>query len=251
MYSRIPMPQVEWKEENRRYALCFFPLIGVVIGGLLMLVMYLAQLLDVGAELTAAVCVFVPIIVTGGIHIDGFCDVSDALGCCGSREKMLEVMKDSRIGAFAVINFAAYMLLQFGAFCQVFLSDQALRICGAAAVGSVLSRAYSGLAAVTFRSAVKQGSSLQSFAKPAHRNITIAVELIYIVLCSIGMIVIYPMAGGFAAAAALGAFIFYRGFSYKKFGGITGDLAGWFLQICELAVLICAVVGDRIYTIIK
>ena len=37
MYSRIPMPQVEWKEENRRYALCFFPLIGAVIGAVFIL----------------------------------------------------------------------------------------------------------------------------------------------------------------------------------------------------------------------
>ena len=72
MYSRIPMPQVEWKEENRRYALCFFPLIGAVSGAVFLLWRYVCGLLGVGSFLCGAVSAFIPLFITGGIHLDGF-----------------------------------------------------------------------------------------------------------------------------------------------------------------------------------
>lgn len=85
MYSRIPVPTVEWKEENRRYALCFFPLIGAVTGGFLLLWQWLCGVLSIGGLLYAAVCTTIPIFVTGGIHADGFCDVIDANASCQSK----------------------------------------------------------------------------------------------------------------------------------------------------------------------
>ena len=61
MYSRIPMPQVEWKEENRRYALGWFPLIGAVIGGLLLLWRMFCTRFQCGQMLFAAVAVLLPV----------------------------------------------------------------------------------------------------------------------------------------------------------------------------------------------
>ena len=52
--------------------------------------------------------------------------------------------------------------------------------------------------------------------------------------------------GGCAILGAILTFVYYRVSSYKNFGGITGDLAGWFLQICEMAVLVFAVVGEKL-----
>ena len=95
MYSRIPMPQVEWKEENRRYSLAMFPFVGAVIGGLIILWTYLCGILHSGKWLYAAVCCVIPIAVTGGIHADGFCDVTDARSSYAPREKKLEIMSAS------------------------------------------------------------------------------------------------------------------------------------------------------------
>lgn len=231
MYSRIPMPQVEWKEENRRFALCFFPLVGTVIGSLLVLWFWLCSVLKIGELLFSAVSIVIPIIVTGGIHLDGFCDVCDAKACLGKREKLFEVMSDSRIGAFAAINLAVYFIAQLGIFSEI----KSLDIMIIAALGFVMSRAWSGLAAVTFRCAKKDGT-LQSFSKPAHRNITIAAEIYYLILTSFFMIYINPVSGGCAVLGGVISMLYYRRFSYKKFGGITGDLAGYFLQVCELNI---------------
>lgn len=242
MYSRIPMPQVEWKEENRRYALCFFPLIGAVTGAIFLLWRYVCGLLGVGSFLCGAVSALIPLLVTGGIHLDGFCDVTDANASCADRETKLKIMSDPHIGSFAVMKLCAYLILQTALLAEVKSFAAAFVI----AVGYVLSRALSGLAAVTFKGAKKDGA-LQSFAKPAHKNVTVAV-LVIVAVSSVGAMLGASLAvGGCAILGAVAAFMYYRIYSYKSFGGITGDLAGWFLQVCEMAVLICAVVGERVF----
>ncbi len=237
MYSRIPMPMVGWKEENRRYALCFFPLIGAVIAGLLLLWQWLCVILDIGVFVSAAVSVLIPVFVTGGIHIDGFCDTTDAVCSFADRKKRLEIMSDPHIGSFAVIGLCSMLLLQFALFCETW--DYYI-----IAAGYVLSRSLSGLAAVTFRSAKSEGA-LQNFVKPAHRKITSAVLVIFILLCAAGMCFMNLIPGAAACAAALICLLIYRSFSYRNFGGITGDTEGWFLQITETAVLAAVFTAEK------
>lgn len=233
MYSRIPFPKVEWKEENRRYSLCFFPLIGAVIGVCLLLWHRVCGMLESGNLLFSVGCTVIPIAVTGGIHLDGFCDVNDALASCASREEMLKIMKDPNIGAFALIRLCVYLLIQTAVFSE--LRDfSPLLLCS---LCFVQSRAWSGLAAVTFPNAKGQGS-LQSFSKPAHKKITIITEMIWLTASSLAMIMIQPYLGASAAICGIVSFIYYYYFSKRKFGGITGDLAGWFLQTAELTALI-------------
>ena len=71
-YSRIPMPQVEWSEENMRHTLAFFPLVGVAVGAVFWGVDTLCGLLEAGQILRAALLTAVPAVVTGGIHLDGY-----------------------------------------------------------------------------------------------------------------------------------------------------------------------------------
>ena len=59
-------------------------------------------------------------------------------------------------------------------------------------------------------------------------------------------LILSPLVGGFAFLFAAGSFVYYRWMAYREFGGITGDLAGWFLQICELAALGGAVLAQRL-----
>ena len=55
--------------------------------------------------------VVAPIIITGGIHMDGFLDTQDALGSYQPRERRLEILKDSHAGAFAIISCAVYLMM--------------------------------------------------------------------------------------------------------------------------------------------
>lgn len=239
MYSRIPMPKVEWSAENRKFALVFFPFIGAVIGCLLLLWSWLRDILEINTVLFSAIACVIPILVSGGIHLDGFCDVIDAQSSCAPREKKLVIMSDSHIGAFAAIGLCVYFILQFGLFSCV----NTLKTSAIVALGYTLSRTLSALAAITFKSAKSEGS-LQNFVKPADKTTSIIVLSIFLVLICAGMLFVDLIYGAAALAAAAAAFVFYRVFSYRNFGGITGDLAGFFLQICELAVLFGVAAAD-------
>lgn len=245
MYSRIPMPQVEWKEENRRYALCFFPLIGAVIGGIFLFWNYLCDILNMGAIIKGVVSVVIPVIVTGGIHLDGFCDVIDAKSSFGDKEKKLSIMSDPHIGSFAAIYLVLYLLLQT-AFCS---EIREMKTAAVIALGFVMSRSLSGIGAVCLKSA-KSGGTLQSFVKPAHRRITLAVLIAIAVISSLIMVYFSFFSGIFAVIGGVMSLVFYRFSAYRNFGGITGDTAGWFLQVCELVIAITALLGEKIAEVI-
>lgn len=242
MYSRIPVPRVEWKEENRRYALCFFPLIGAAVGALILLWLWICEQLDLGDMLFAVGCAVIPIAVTGGIHLDGYCDVSDAMSSCADRKRKLEIMKDSHIGAFAAIKLALYLLMQTALFSE--LRD--ILPLMTAAVCFVQSRAWSGLAAVTMKNARGSGS-LQSFTEPAHRKITVASEVLWICISSVLMLLTDNISGTAAAVGGGLFFLYYRHFSAKNFGGITGDTEGWFVEMYELITLGIIVLINSLY----
>ncbi len=241
MYSKIPMPQVEWKEGNRRYALCFFPFVGAVVGVLFLLWQFVCGWLEIGFFLKSIGSVLIPLLVTGGIHVDGYCDVIDAKSSYADRETKLKIMSDPHVGSFAVMGLVGYFLLQTALFSETDHTDTTLLI----AYGYILSRALSGIAAVTFKSA-KNGGTLQSFAKPAHKKVTLIVlSCITAAVCG-AMLLTNPLTGGIVLLGAGGSLLYYRIYAYKNFGGITGDLAGWFLQICEMGILILAVIGEKV-----
>ena len=117
MYSKIPMPNVEWTEERMRYVMCFFPLVGIVQGAALGLWLHLAlDVLNLSVGAAALTGAAIPLLVTGGIHMDGFLDTMDAIHSYGDRSRKLEILKDPHLGAFAVISFGVYMMLYLGVF---------------------------------------------------------------------------------------------------------------------------------------
>ncbi len=245
MYSAVPAPMVEWKEENRKYSLAFFPVVGIISGLLLIGWRYLCTLLGAGQMLFAAGAVFIPFAVTGGIHIDGFCDVHDALSSCGTKERALEIMKDSHIGAFAAIHLGIYLIVQFGLFSEI----MTLKSAACTAAGYVLSRAFSGLTAVNFKAAKKDGA-LHAFTSPADRKITTAVLSAVPVLCIAGTAFLsWTAAAAFALVSVLWCIHFHR-LCMKRFGGITGDCSGWFLQNLEIWFLGAVVFTGKIAEVI-
>lgn len=238
-FSRIPMPRIDYNEKNTKYSLCFFPLVGAVIGALVYLVYYLCGLLEIGSLLRAALMLAVPVLLTGGIHLDGYCDTVDALSSFAPREHKLEILKDSNSGAFAII----YCVLWFA------LYGASLSEIGAAAallpVGFVMSRAMSALAVVNFKAARQDGMGAHEKKSASHLAVNIAMP-IYIVLSAVAMILIHPVCGIVGTAAAALSFLYYRVRSYRQFGGFTGDLAGWFLQICELMICLSVTLAEKI-----
>lgn len=240
MYSKIPMPNTEWTEKNMKYALCFFPMVGVPIAVLIWIWSIFAQRFQISDIFRTAVYVLIPIIVTGGIHIDGFVDTMDAINSYQPIERKLEILKDSHIGAFALIGGISYFILDFGVWSEV--SGKGVIILG---IGYVLSRALSGAGIVTFRCAKTSGLAA-GFSEAAQKNKVRITMIIYVIACVLAMLLVDKVLGTASVIVAFGTFIYYRIMSYKKFGGITGDLAGFFLQICELGMALSIVLVEKL-----
>ena len=242
MYSKLPARRVEWDKKSLSWALCWFPAVGVAAGALLFGWLWLAGVLGLGAPLRAAVALLIPIAISGGIHVDGFCDTADALGSHQTREKKLEILKDSHTGAFAVFCCGVYLILFFAAWCQV--ETASLRSAGAMALTPVLSRSLSGIAAVTMPNARGSGL-LATFTAPMDCAKARVVLAVWIGSCAVAMVCLSPWTGGAAVLAAAGSFFYYIAMSRRQFGGVTGDLAGYFLQVCECAMVLLAALAQR------
>lgn len=237
IYSRIPVPQFEWKEEDMKYMLCFFPWIGAVIGGCVYLWSRLCGIFEIGSICYTLTGAAIPLIVTGGFHADGFMDTMDAFHSYRSREKKLEILKDSHIGAFAVIMFAMYGIIYTGAFSEI--ADKSLLkiVCG----GFFLSRCLSGIGVVSFAPAKKDGMLFRFADSSQKRAVKLSLYL-QSAVCICFMLWQAFYAGMIVAAAAFLIFAYYYYRTKKEFGGVTGDTAGYFVLICEAGMVISAAI---------
>ena len=221
------MPQFEWKEEDMKYMLCFFPWIGAVTGGLIYLWKIICDRFGVGELCYTMIGAAIPVLVTGGFHVDGFMDTMDALHSYQPKEKKLEILKDSHIGAFSEIK-----------------DNNILKILCA---GFALSRCLSGIGVVTFKSA-KHDGLLFTFADNAQKNIVKIALYLQAVICLAYMLWQSSVAGAAAVVTAIIVFAYYYYRSKKEFGGITGDTAGYFVVLCEGGMTIILALLEILYS---
>ena len=240
MFSKIPVPRADWDKENMRYMMCFFPLIGVVIGVLLQGLGILCTWLSFGDTMRGALFVLLPVLVTGGIHMDGFLDTTDALSSWQPREKKLEILKDSHAGAFAIIMGCSYFVLALGVWSEMDL--KALPVTG---LIFVVSRTLSSLALSTFPKANKSGS-LSMFSDAAQKRILLITLALWLIVCAgVGICLDWKQTFLIFVTAAVVYGSYYR-LAMKQFGGTTGDIAGFFTQICELACAFVIMLGGKL-----
>ncbi len=239
MYSKIPMPRINWNEKNMKYSLVFFPLVGVVIG----IIQYFAGTylgnLGVSRFFIAGIMSVIPILITGGIHMDGYLDTIDGLHSYQDKEKKLEILKDPNSGAFAIIYGMVYMVLEI--ICWYEIKSSVLPyVCA----GYVCSRTLSGLSVAWFLLAKNTGLA-KTFQDAAHRrNVKLIMMISYIVQLAI-LIYFNPIYGLAIGLTSMLVFVYYHHICMDKFGGITGDLAGFFLQVYELMILfVMVMIGD-------
>jgi len=155
----------------------------------------------------------------------------DAKSSYGDREKKLEILKDPHTGAFAIISLCCYFLLCVGIF-----SEMRTERLFAAALVFVFSRSLSGISVVTFQAA-KNSGLLRTFQDGAQKRNVRIVLIFWLFATVVGFYLTAGLCGVAAAVVGLAVFFYYYQFSRKQFGGITGDLAGYFLQLCELFML--------------
>lgn len=239
LYSKLPVPRTEWTEASLRYALAFLPPVGLVVGGLELGWLYLSLALDLTPLLYAALAVALPVLVTGGIHLDGFTDTCDALASWGDREKRLDILKDPHVGAFGVMSLAVLLLVQCGLFAQFY---QAPRLAPVLLPLFPLARCFGGLAIVALPCA--KGSGLaHTFAQASHRKAVGGLLLLQAAICLLACFLSFPLWAAAALALALLLLPLYRRFCLTVFGGVTGDLAGFCITLGETLLLTLCALG--------
>ena len=237
MYSIIPTIRTEWKEEDMKYVFVFFPFVGVIIGALVFGWNILCRQFEIGEIARTIGIPVIAILLSGGIHVDGFMDTSDAFCSYREKEKKLEILKDPHIGAFAVISLAVCILIYLAAISQIQDKNLMLLVC----ISFAFSRVLSALAAVFFPSA-KSGGTLAYFATNASK-ITVRILLfIEAAICIGAEILIHPLYGGILTLISGLVFLFYYLKCKKELGGITGDTEGFFVVVYECAMAVTAAV---------
>lgn len=231
MFSKIPMPRVEWKKENMRYALSFMPLIGIVIGLLIFGWHELCLFLGFGSILHAAGITLIPLLITGGIHLDGYCDTIDALSSHAEPEKKRKILKDPNAGAFAVIWCGIYLISYFAIASE---SDTLTDVIIAGLI-HVVSRSVTAFCSIVCAPSSKEGL-FTTFNDSSKKTAGIIITAVFFALSVLtacifakvtaAALIICPL---FALAVILMA--------KKQFGGMSGDISGFMLQVLEIAAL--------------
>ena len=250
IFSAIPMPRFDWNEKNMRYMLLGFPFIGVVTGVLCVGWLIISDYLRMPAIMMGAGFTLIPVLITGGIHLDGYVDTCDALASHGDHEKKAEILRDPHIGAFAAIRVGAYFVLMLAVwsgfrvlgdsvlgelysdsfFLNGFFGERAELVLRVIMIFT-LSRILSGLAVVTFKRTEKEDllHVFYNYADAAR------VKKVLIVMDGAVCVILF-LTGVSGMAMALTAhlvYLFYHRQCIREFGGVSGDQAGWFLVQAE------------------
>ena len=167
-------------------------------------------------------------------------DTVDALSSYQPLEKKLQILKDSHAGAFAIIMGCAYFTLGLGVW-----SEMKTELLPVMAVAFALSRALSGLALSTFPKANKSGS-LSMFSDAAQKKILLGTLTLWILACGAAALWLNPVIGGIMLLTQAAVFWYYHHVAMKEFGGTTGDIAGFFVQVCELACACTVMLGGKL-----
>lgn len=228
--TRLPLPQISFDEASCGRATAYFPLAGVLIGAVMAAVVWAAGWY-LPVQLQASLLIVLMVVLTGGIHLDGFMDSIDGLFSGRQRERKLEIMRDSRVGAFGVIGVICLLLFKFSLLAGI----PAYVLIKLLVVVPAISRWNMTLAIFVFPYARQEG-----------------LGTIYKKYCGVRELLLATVLAGAAAGIVLGVYgallmlmggliacLVGRKVS-RELGGLTGDIYGFINELSEVLLLLAA-----------
>lgn len=231
MFMSIPIPCRVWNEDARRDMLLFLPLIGLEIGLLWAGIGWVCRHFELSSRIEGLILCAFPLLITGGIHMDGFMDVTDAVFSWRSPEKRREILKDPHTGSFAVIGCVLVLLSNY-----VFLSEGGYDIRALIFI-PVISRTLSALSVLNFPP-MPGSQYAPAFKRSAWRSVLL------VFVFAAAAVLSFTISGryGFLCAAQVLGYGAALGVGIGRLGGMNGDISGFALTISETAALVlCAV----------
>lgn len=227
--TRLPMGEIRGAVPDMGATAWCWPIVGVIVGGLAALVHGVATSLGIPSLVAASVAVLVSVLATGGLHEDGLADFADGIGGGRTRERRLEIMRDSRIGSYGALALGFSLLIRISAIAAI---PEPLLPCAFVALAAA-SRAPMPAALRLMPSARPDGLG-NSAAGVSDRGFWLA--------ASVGLLALLPLgfAVGLTTAFAIGLAVFALGLLAKaRIGGQTGDVLGAMQQVAELTGWVC------------
>lgn len=227
MFCAIPCPYRKWDDSARPLTTLFLPLVGVLIGGLWTLAAYLLRLLHLPALIGGAALCALPFILAGGIHMDGFMDVTDAVRSCRDLDERRRILKDPHVGSFAVLFAVLLIVVQFALFAS---SKDDADIFSLLLI-AVVSRCTAALSVTVLRpiSVSEYAGAYRKGVKKSH-IIILMIQLAAALTCGFVFLGKY----GFTALAVIAGCLLSVFRAYRSLDGMSGDIAGYSLVIGEL-----------------
>jgi adenosylcobinamide-GDP ribazoletransferase len=231
-FTRLPVP-AGWGETRAdlQRAAAYFPLVGWLVGAWAAAVWWLARL-EWGPAIAAGLSLAATLLLTGAMHEDGFADACDGFGGGYTRERVLEIMRDSRIGAFGAIGVVMMLGLKW----QVVAALPAALAPGLLICGHVASRAVSTsvMASLVY---VREDAAK---AKPLATELSGGRLALVVVTAVAAFALLPPRLWWTALVLLLVRAVLVRWLRYRL-GGYTGDCLGAVQQVSELAFYLTAV----------
>lgn len=225
-FTRVPFPKwTRFKKEYQHEAIKYFPISGAIIGGLAGLVFYLANMFF-PFNLAVMLSMGFTVLFTGALHEDGFMDFCDGFGGGWTRDRILEIMKDSLIGAFGVTGIVFLVMTKF--FCQYSISATHLPLILIAAHS--VSRMFAATLVNTHQYARTENSKAKDYSqKLSTKNLIFTIITGVLPLALLGNVKFFLI----LIPVYLSKILLGRYFN-KWIGGFTGDCIGATQQVCEI-----------------
>jgi len=243
-YSRLPVPQLPGEPDPHRSPDFttlprMLPLAGLILALPAALVLVAAWWIGLGPFLAATLAIAILVMATGALHEDGLADVADGFGGGATRERRLEIMRDSRIGAYGGAALVLALALRIGALATL-LDRTGTAAATALTLAAALSR-VAALAPMVLLEPARPGGLSAAVGRPDRASLATALGLglaLALAACLLGL----PFGG--VALMILGAGLAALGMTAmarEKIGGQTGDVIGACQQVAEIAALLALV----------
>lgn len=233
-FTRIPC--AAWgrhSEEDLNHAAKYFPLVGVVVGGVAALVYMVASTM-LPATLAILLSMVSSVLLTGAFHEDGLTDAVDGMGGGWEKEQILTIMKDSRIGSYGAVALVMALLIKFHSLACL----PAALVPAVLVVGHSLSR-FASVTLIYTQSYVRENGK----AKPLAQQIS-AGELLLAALFGLAPLALLQVHLWWALLPVIVVGYWFARKLTQLLGGYTGDCLGAMQQLCEIAfylgVVACA-----------
>ncbi|WP_010521479.1 adenosylcobinamide-GDP ribazoletransferase [Aquimarina agarivorans] len=234
-FTRIPCPK--WVTHDPTYlqkSSRYFPLVGIVVGGIGALFFYSMQFVF-STEISLLISMASTIYTTAGFHEDGFADVCDGFGGGWTKEKILLIMKDSRLGTYGVIGLTLLLSLKFVALREMSVTKIVIAIISAHALSRFMATT------LLFTHHYVQDIE-KSKIKPTAQSMTV-IQLVIAGIFGIAPLLLFENVWVFLIIIPAYASKFFLGKKFTKWiGGQTGDCAGAVQQLSEVVIYLSLII---------